>query len=80
MAICSRTSTGIAPLDDLAAGPYLGRDRGLFALSNDIPIPHRTLGVRRASAIEPLDSAGAPSPTGKIMFADRKSTRLNSSH
>ena len=69
MSDCSRTTTGIAPLDDPASGQYQGVDRGLYpGATNARPAAHTNLGRYYANQVEPLDAGGTPSATGKIGF------------
>lgn len=61
------TSVGIIPLDELGNGTYNGSHGGLYpGGSNVIPPAHLAAGQLRASQIQPLDTNGNPSATGKI--------------
>jgi hypothetical protein len=66
-------SDGSGPLiaiNDLGTGSYLGAEEGgLYANgSNTRPSDHDASGVTLAQGIQPLDSNGNPSPTGKYVF------------
>ncbi|MBI1851413.1 MAG: hypothetical protein HYR85_13820, partial [Planctomycetes bacterium] len=66
---CSRTSVGFTPLVDLGSGTYHGEEGGLYpGGSNSRPAAHDAAGLARAAAIQPLDSAGAPSANGRIVL------------
>lgn len=60
----------LIPINDLATGSYLGAEEGgLYANgSNARPADHDASGVSLAQGIQPLDSNGNPSPTGKYVF------------
>lgn len=56
------------PLNDLGRGTYLGFEGGLYpGGSNEIPPDHRGAAVAVARSIVPLDAAGLPSASGKIV-------------
>ena len=65
-----RNSTGLVPLCDLpASATYQGEPGGLYpAGRNTPPDTHLRAGVALARRIVPLDSAGRPSPDGKIVL------------
>lgn len=67
---CSRTSTGLVPIVDLGTGTHGGFEGGLYSGgSNARPPAHDAAGVAIASAIVPLDAAGAPDPvSGRIVL------------
>ncbi|HEY3246359.1 MAG TPA: hypothetical protein VGM03_23690 [Phycisphaerae bacterium] len=67
---CNGTSVGFTPLNDLGTALYLGQFQGgLYpGGSNVVPAAHQNEGLARASAIQPLDTAGNPSPTGKYIL------------
>ncbi|MEO6191662.1 MAG: hypothetical protein ABIS20_01515 [Thermoanaerobaculia bacterium] len=67
---CSRTSVGLTPLNDLAAGNYLGQFQGgLYPGGlNTPPAAHHQEGLARAAAIEPLSPSGLPRADGKIVL------------
>ena len=57
------------PLSELGAGTYKGFPGGLYpGGSNSEPAAHAAAGIARAQGIVPLDAAGAPSPSGKIVL------------
>lgn len=56
-------------LNDLGTGTYLGFTGGLYPSgSNAVPAQHNTVGLARANAVQPLDTNGNPSPTGKVVL------------
>ncbi len=60
---------GVAPLNDLGAGTYLGFQGGLYeGGSNAPPADHAAEGATRVAAVQPLDTSGNPSPSGKIVL------------
>jgi len=62
----ANTSTPIVPLTDLGTGTYLGAEGGLYLNgSNVMPASHDSDGLGFAESVQPLDSNGNPSPTGK---------------
>ncbi|MFQ5700010.1 MAG: hypothetical protein ACE5IL_17240, partial [Myxococcota bacterium] len=67
---CGVTSVGRTPLEDLAAGLYLGQFAGgLYSGgSNVAPATHDAVGLSRAASIEPLDTAGLPDATGSTVL------------
>jgi hypothetical protein len=62
--------TARVPLNELLDGAtYLGFTGGLYPRgSNTMPSEHFTAGGARAAAIQPLDTAGNPSPHGKYVL------------
>lgn len=63
---CARTSVGLTPLTDLAAGTYLGQAGGLYpGGSNSAPGAHLSVGMSLAASIGPLDRDGLPDPAGR---------------
>ncbi len=60
----------LVPINDLGTGYYLGvEEGGLYANGSNVrPAGHDASGVSIAQAIQPLDSNGNPSPTGKEVF------------
>ncbi len=57
------------PLDLLGTGTYLSFHGGLYPEgSNRIPARHAAEGRHRASLVQPLDPAGRPDPSGKIVL------------
>lgn len=67
---CAGTSVGLTPLNDLAAGKYLGQFQGgLYPGGNNTaPSAHHQEGLARAAAIQPLNTSGLPSASGKIVL------------
>jgi hypothetical protein len=63
----ANTTTPIVPMTDLGTGTYLGTEGGLYLNgSNEMPASHDADGVAFGQAIQPLDTNGNPSPSGKI--------------
>jgi len=60
----------LVPINDLGTGYYLGvEEGGLYANGSNVrPSGHDASGVSIAQSIQPLDSNGNPSPTGKEVF------------
>jgi len=59
----------ILPLNDLGSGTYLGFQGGLYeGGSNTVPADHAAVGAARAAAVQPLDTSGNPSPSGKMVL------------
>jgi hypothetical protein len=73
------TSTPMVALTDLGTGTYQGSEGGLYPNGSNVrPTPHDSDGVTFAKAIQPLDSNGNPSPTGKyVLMALGESTLQN---
>ena len=66
---CGGTSVGFTPLNDLAAGSYLGFQGGLYPGGvNTPPAAHHQEGLARAAAIQPLSPSGLPRSDGKIVL------------
>lgn len=66
---CTGTATGLVPLTDLAAGSYQGSQGGLYpGGENHRPLAHNAAGVAVAGTIAPLDTLGAPDPSGRVVF------------
>jgi len=60
------TTTPLVPITDLGTGTYLGAEGGLYPNgSNVMPAGHDSDGVAFANAIQPLNAAGDPDPTGQ---------------
>jgi len=73
------TSTPIVALTDLGTGTYQGSEGGLYPSGSNVrPASHDSDGVTFAKGIQPLDSNGNPSPTGKyVLMALGESTLQN---
>jgi hypothetical protein len=57
------------PLTDMGATPYLGFSGRLYENSTNILNGQQlTVGLARAAAVQPLDTSGNPSPTGKMVL------------
>lgn len=70
LATTSLSSPAIrVPLNDLGSGTYLGFQSGLYENGlNSVPADHDTVGLARNSAIQPLDTNGNASSTGKVVL------------
>ena len=65
----SGTSNPLVALTDLGTGSYGGEEGGLYPSGSNVrPASHDSDGVTFAKAIQPLDSTGKPSPTGKYVM------------
>ena len=73
------TSSPLVALNDLGTGTYQGSQGGLYPNGSNLrPSTHDADGVALALGIQPLDSSGNPSPTGKyVMLAIGESTAQN---
>ena len=73
------TTTPIVALNDLGTGTYQGSEGGLYPNGSNVrPASHDSDGVGFAQGIQPLDSNGNPSPTGKyVLLAVGESTAQN---
>ncbi|HWE42948.1 MAG TPA: hypothetical protein VG432_10600 [Gemmatimonadaceae bacterium] len=61
--------TAKVPLNDLGAATYLGFQGGLYPQgSNAIPAAHLDAGLAAAASVQPLDSSGAPSSSGRYVL------------
>ncbi len=57
------------PLTELGTNTYLGFPGGLYAGSGAVPpTRHDSVGRARARMVQPLDAAGNPDPSGKIVL------------
>jgi hypothetical protein len=66
---CGRTSVGLTPLIDLAAGSYGGEPGGLYpGQRNDPPAAHLSAGLDLARAIGPVAANGQPDAAGRYAF------------
>jgi hypothetical protein len=64
-----RESTGMIPLTELGKGSYQGEQGGLYPNGeNTIPSAHLKAGLKMAAEVQPLDAAGHPSPSGRIVL------------
>ncbi len=62
-------TTGLVPLTDLGTETYLGSEGGLYPDGkNDVPSDHAAAGAARVAEIRPLDAAGLPDPSGRIVL------------
>jgi len=73
------TTTPMVALTDLGTGTYQGSQAGLYPNGSNVrPATHDSDGVTFAQGIQPLDSNGNPSPTGKyVLLAVGESTAQN---
>ena len=73
------TTTPMVALTDLGTGTYQGSQAGLYPNGSNVrPASHDADGVTFAQGIQPLDSNGNPSPTGKyVLLAVGESTAQN---
>jgi hypothetical protein len=61
------TANLLIPITDLGTGNYFGTEGGLYGGgSNMDPAQHQADGVSMAQQVQPLDTNGNPSPSGKI--------------
>jgi hypothetical protein len=69
-AVCSNSYVpGQTALTDLGTGFYLGQQGGLYpGGSNTVPANHLAVGMSRASAVQPRNTAGALDPAGKVVL------------
>ena len=66
---CSKTSTGLIPINDLGKGTYNGWSGGLYPNgSNHMPAAHKNAGLALSSQIRPLDQNGNSDSNGKIVW------------
>jgi hypothetical protein len=67
---CDQTSVGLVPLPLLGPSLYLDQFQGgLYpGGTNQIPVPHRFVGVNRGWAVTPRLPTGQPSPLGKYVL------------
>jgi len=65
----TRTYLGLTPLADLGINLYKGFQGGLYPNgSNVMPLEHTSAGLQIGQSIQPLDSSGNPSATGKYVL------------
>lgn len=67
---CDGTSTGLAPINELGPGLYLGQFQGgLYPGGlNTMPATHFAAGRLRAESVRPLDPQGQPAANGSIVL------------
>jgi len=72
-------TTPITPITDLGTGTYGGEEGGLYSGGTNLrPTVQTTYGQTQAGKIQPLNSTGGASPTGKIvLLALGESTALD---
>src|SRR5262245_36911470 len=64
-----QSSFGLVPINDLAAGGYMGFTGGLYpGGTNTIPAAHLAAGVALANGVRPLDQDGHPAENGKTVL------------
>ena len=62
-------TSNLVPLTDLGTDKYQGFEGGLYPGGrNTRPPEHESAGLRLAALVQPLDAAGTPSPSGKIVL------------
>ncbi len=60
---------GRVALTDMGGGRYLGQfPGGLYPGSNTLPAVHGSTGAARANAVQPVDTNGTPSPSGRYVL------------
>src|SRR3989338_10357754 len=63
------SAAGRIPLPEMTAGTYKGFAGGLYPDQSNIEPPaHSAAGLARAQSLTPLDTAGKPSPDGRIVL------------
>jgi hypothetical protein len=67
---CTRTSTGLTPINDLGTSLYLGQFQGgLYPGGrNDMPDGHEISGIIRGNSVRARTPAGAPSQAGRYIL------------
>lgn len=66
---CTRTSTGLVPLTDLAGRTYKGMTGGLYGAGLNVPPPpHGARGAEAADRVVPRASNGSPDTSGRVGF------------
>src|SRR5215510_3160778 len=68
--VCSNSSVGLPPVNDLGTGLYRTREGGLYPLGqNTRPTAHNDAGLSIAQATFPLDTNGnVDNAAGKVVF------------
>ena len=68
--LCSQTSVGYQPINDLGTGTWRGMQGGLYANgSNQRPTAHNLAGIAIARQIQPINAAGmVDTANGKIVW------------
>jgi hypothetical protein len=65
----ARALTGFTPIMDLGLGTYLGFPGGLYESGvNTPPADHAADGAAHVAAVQPLDTSGNPSASGKVVL------------
>lgn len=63
---CTRTSIGVAPINDLGADSYQGVQGGLYPGGSNVrPAAHELSGQLLADSVVPRNAAGSPDPNGR---------------
>jgi lysophospholipase L1-like esterase len=66
---CSRTSVALLPITEMGSATYEGERGGLYPDGrNEMPASHLAAGLELARAVEPLDTQGRPSSSGRYVF------------
>src|SRR5687768_6093064 len=66
---CSRTSTGLVPLNDLGTGYHQGYQGGLYRGGQNKPDEaYLQAGMARSARVTPLNGKGLPDPNGRIVL------------
>jgi acetyl esterase/lipase len=66
---CARRSVGLTPITDLKKGRYKGTEGGLYPGGvNNPPQAYLARGKAAAAKVRPLNAAGKPSSSGKIVL------------
>ncbi|MBC8646684.1 MAG: hypothetical protein H7X85_05945 [Thermoanaerobaculia bacterium] len=69
LALSRRASAQTTPISDLGSTTYLGFSGGLYENGSNVPpADHLAAGLTAAAAVQPLDTAGNPSPSGKVVL------------
>ncbi len=66
---CSKTSTGMVPLNELGGNYYMERQGGLYPDGQNLrPVTHDAAGFALAHAIQSLDAAGKADVNGRVVL------------